>query len=381
MAAARLLRKALFWLHLIVGCTAGLIILVMALTGTVLMYERQILDAVDGYTVTTAPGSTRLPLDEMVARVTAASPGQAVTAITVENDPARAVQLSFGRDTTRFVDPVSAEILGEGAHKTRAFFHFVTELHRWLALEGAGRDTGKAVTGAACLVFLFLVLSGLYLWWPRRLTWHFIKRLVTFDKRLTGRARDWNWHNVFGFWSCVPLLLIILTGLIMAYPWANNLLYTLTGNPVPPPRSQAGGRPPGGGARPATAEAPVKGLDKAWDLAVQKVPSWQNITLRLPNAPGAPAMVVISESHRGRPDLKSQLNVKLPSGEVAAWEPFDSYNLGKKLRFWSRWVHTGEAGGFLGQTVAGLAAVAAAVLVWTGLSMTWTRFRRQRKGQ
>ncbi len=90
-------------------------------------------------------------------------------------------------------------------------------------------------------------------------------------------------------------------------------------------------------------------------------------------------MLFISESHQGRPDLKSQLNVNLASGEVVTWETFSTHNLGKQLRFWARWVHTGEAGGFIGQTIAGLAALSAAVLVWTGISMSWQRFRR-RKG-
>ena len=368
-------RKLVFWLHLIAGCAAGIVILLMALTGTVLMYERQILEWVDGYQIAQADGDAkRLPLEELVGKVNETSPKQPVTAVTVEADPAQSVALSLGRDGVKFIHPYTGEILGDGAPKTRDFFHLVTELHRWLALSGEQRDVGKAVTGAACLVFLFLVLSGLYLWFPRRLTWHFIKRIVAFDRRLTGRARDWNWHNVFGFWACLPLLFIILTGLVMAYPWANNLLFTLTGNPVPPPRAAGGGR---GAAAPAP--VPVAGLDKAFALAKEKVPAWQSITLRLPAAAKAPAMIFISESHQGRPDLKSQLNVNLATGEVATWETFDSYNLGKKLRFWSRWVHTGEAGGIVGQTVAGLSAIAAAILVWTGFAMSWQRFKRRKK--
>lgn len=374
-AVVRLLRKIIFWLHLIAGCTAGIVILLMSLTGAILMYERQILEWMDGYTISANENVARLPLEDLAAKAAAANPKQPLTAITVEANQHDAVALAFGREATQYANPYTGELLGEGSAKARDFFHFVTELHRWLALAGDQRDTGKAVTGAACLVFLFLVLSGLYLWFPRRFTWHFIKRIVTFDRRLTGRARDWNWHNVYGFWACIPLLLIILTGLIMAYPWANNLLFTLTGNAVPPARA-AQAKPQGG--KPA-APIPLKGLNQAWDLAVAKVPTWQSITLRLPAGPTAPALIFISESHRGRPDLKSQLNVNLASGEVVSWEPFSTHNLGKQLRFWARWVHTGEAGGWIGQTLAGLAALAAAILVWTGFAMSWQRFRR-RKG-
>ena len=64
------------------------------------------------------------------------------------------------------------------------------------------------------------------------------------------------------------------------------------------------------------------------------------------------------------------------------WEPFASQSLGRRLRSWGRWVHTGEAGGLLGQTLAGLASAGAAVLVWTGCALAWRRLvprRRERR--
>ena len=58
-----------------------------------------------------------------------------------------------------------------------------------------------------------------------------------FQFHLRGKARDWNWHNVIGFWSSGVLVVLTLTAAVMSYQWANNLLYTLTGN-EPPPRAQ-----------------------------------------------------------------------------------------------------------------------------------------------
>jgi uncharacterized iron-regulated membrane protein len=373
-ALVRTLRKLVFWLHFIAGCTAGVVILIMSLTGTILMYERQILELVDGYHIPASAQTPRLGLEALAAKTSGSVPGTALTALALDSDPEAAVVLSFGREATRYANPYTGEVLGEGAVHFRDFFHWITELHRWLALAGESRETGKAVTGAACLVFLFLVLSGLYLWWPRRLTWHFVKRLVAFDRRLTGRARNWNWHNVFGFWACLPLLFIILTGLIMAYPWASNLLYSLTGNPVPPPREGPGGRNRGG--KPEV--VPLTGLDRAVAAAQSRYPDWQSLMVRLPSSAKAPVSISVTDSHRGRPDRRLQLNFQLTTGELVSEEKFSDHNLGRQLRLWSRWVHTGEAGGFLGQTLAGLAAFSGAVLVWTGLAMSWQRFRRRK---
>src|ERR1051326_2944683 len=68
------------------------------------------------------------------------------------------------------------------------------------------------------------------------------------------------------------------------------------------------------------------------------------------------------------------------TGEATRWEPFASYSLGRWIRMWVRWVHTGETGGILGQTAAALAAVGGALLAWTGLALAWRRFRVSRLG-
>jgi uncharacterized iron-regulated membrane protein len=69
------------------------------------------------------------------------------------------------------------------------------------------------------------------------------------------------------------------------------------------------------------------------------------------------------------------------TAEVVRWEPYGSNTLGRKIRIWMRGLHTGEALGLAGQTVAGLASLGGCFLVWTGLAMAWRRFgswRRER---
>ena len=65
----------------------------------------------------------------------------------------------------------------------------------------------------------------------------------------------------------------------------------------------------------------------------------------------------------------------MPLPGVVKWEPYASYNLGRTPRAWVRPVHTGEAGGAVGQMVAALASAGGVVLVWTGLALAWRRFR------
>ena len=60
---------------------------------------------------------------------------------------------------------------------------------------------------------------------------------------LRGKARDFNWHNVIGFW-CAPILVVLTaSGMVISYTWASNLVYTLTGSPRPAAAAGRGGGP------------------------------------------------------------------------------------------------------------------------------------------
>lgn len=53
---------------------------------------------------------------------------------------------------------------------------------------------------------------------------------IAFRSGLRGKAREWNWHNVVGIWCALPLLVIVLTGVVMSFDWANALLFRVTGS-------------------------------------------------------------------------------------------------------------------------------------------------------
>jgi uncharacterized iron-regulated membrane protein len=374
------LRKAVFWLHLGAGITAGAVILVMAVTGTLLTYERQMTEWADrGYrSVPPAPGAVRLTAEDILRRAGSGTP----TSLTLQSDPAAPAAVGFGREKTVYVNPYTGQALGEGSARVRAFFRGVTDWHRWLAMSGERRDLGKAVTGACNLAFLLLVVSGLYLWLPRQWTRRQVRSVAWFRGGLRGKARDFNWHNVIGLWMWTPLFFIVLTGVVMSYPWANGLLYRLAGE-EPPKRSGEERPQRGQDAKPEAPEAVnLEGLDELWAVAEGQVADWQSITLRLPDSPEAPVSFTIARGQRGRADLRAQLTLDRATAETVRWEPYESQGPGRRLRTWSRWVHTGEAGGGAGQTLAGLASAGAAVLVWTGIALAWRRllaFQLRRK--
>jgi uncharacterized iron-regulated membrane protein len=372
------LRRAIFWLHLAAGCVAGVVVLVMSVTGVLLTYERQVVTRVDGAPRTPPPaGAVRLPIETLLARVRSARPNDAPTAVSVSSEGDAPVTVTLGRAATVFADPYDGRIVGEGSRAARAFFQVVVGWHRYLGAEGESRATGRAITGAANLAFLFLIVSGPVLWWPREWSARAVRAVAFFRRGLRGKARDFNWHNVTGLWLCLPLFVIVAGGVLISYPWAGDLLYRAMGE-APPPRGRPGAGPASPraeGARPREeAAAPaLDGLDRLWAKAESQVPGWQTITFRLPDGGGPVSFTIDTVRGAVRPDRRSQLVLDRATGDTVRFEPYASQSPARRLRGWLRWLHTGEAGGVWGQTVAGLASAGGALLVWTGVALAWRR--------
>ena len=366
----RQLRTGLFWIHFCLGVASGLFILNMAISGILISYERQILDfAEQAQRQVKTPGPQPLDIETLINRVRQSYPDKRLNGIVVYSDPAASVQFTFGRnDEVLYVDGYTGGVLGQGHRALRDFFRLVTGWHRWLALEGTQRPIGKAVTGAVSLTFFSLWLSGLVLWLPLKWSRKNFKYGIVLNQNLKGRARHWNWHRAIAFW-CSPLLLVVaLTGIIMSYDWANDLVFRLTGSPIPESRRE--------NEHPAEAKADTssearsfQGLNLLWAQADKRVNGWRSISLRLT---GSPAMFVtfsIDFSDGTRPDQISRLTLDRKTGDVLRWQSYATENSGQQIRSWVRWIHTGEAGGIIGQTIAVLTAISSILLVWTGISM------------
>lgn len=354
----------------------------MSVTGVMMTYERQITNWADTRDYHFSPPSQTDPclsIEALLVKVSESRPAPA-TSITLHSEPEAPVAIGFQGGTTVFVNPNTGLILGEGAPKVHAFFRSIEDWHRWLGLQGEKRNVARAVTGACNLGFLFLVTSGFFLWWPSKWTKPLLRNVTWFKRGLTGRARYFNWHNVTGFWCCVPLFVIVLSGVVMSYTWAGNLVYRLAGESPPAPRA-APPQPAGSAAqqRDATKTRDVAtslaGVDALVLRAEQQVSGWKSITLQLISSADSPVTFSIDQGSGGQPQKRAQLTLDRKSGDVIRWEPFSGLTRGRQLRSFFRFAHTGEVGGLFGQSIAGLASTGASVLVFSGLSLAWRRLR------
>jgi len=405
------IRKIIFWLHLVAGVVAGVVILIMSVTGAAIAFEKQTIAMAEGSARRVAPSAmnaTLLTVDELLAKVREAQPGARPSGVTFYADPLLATAVSFGRTNLVYVNPQTGELSAQGAAGTRKFMRVMTDWHRWLGREGDGRAVGKAITGACNTAFLVLAMSGIYLWWPRRWSVESLKAISLFRGGLRGKARDWNWHNVIGIW-CAPVLVVLTaSGMVISYRWASDLIYRAAGSTPPPPGAGPGGAATVTVPTPAPRTKPLS-YEQLLVVVKKHASQWEQITLRLGSSEGRPASGETRErrggessttnapagSEGGRRERGSQpqavtVSVKERNawplfatvqftldpytGEVLKRESYADQDRGRRARSWLRFLHTGEALGIAGQAIAGLASLGGAMLVWTGLSLSWRRY-------
>lgn len=390
-----MLRTVLFWIHLTAGVVAGAIIAMLSVTGVLLSFEKQIAHWADmrQLPAISIAASSRLGADSLIAIALSSSGEKRATTFTLRSDPAEPVRVNLSAERAVFLHPVTGAVLGAGSPKTHAFFEFVEHWHRWMAGEGERRKLLKSVTGVANLMFLVLVLSGMVLWLPRTWTWIRVKSGLWFRKGLRGKARDFNWHNVLGIWSALPLIAIVTTGTVIGFPWASDLVYRVVGE-APPPRTppapvsaspvqagaQANGQTTAGQLAPSKAALPPAEYDTRYATmlaaALPLMPDWKTATLQLPKPDAKVVTVTLDRGTGGQPQHRATVQLDAASGALVKYQPFDSLSTGRRLRNVLRFTHTGEVLGLAGQTLAGLVSLATVVLVVTGITLAIRRAAR-----
>lgn len=377
-------RKAVFWLHLATGLGAGLVIAVLCFTGASLAFEKQIVAWAerDARQVTRpAAGIPRLPLEELLVKFREARPELRPSALMVSADPHDAVTFTVGRESVYYLNFYTGEVRQPASTTARNFMRAMTDWHRWLALSSANRATGKAVTGACNLAFFFLAISGLILWWPRKWRTKGLRRSLWFLRGASGHARDWNWHNVIGFWFLPVLIVLTASGAVISYKWAGDLVYRAAGE-TPPVQGGPGGlgAPVVEMSKPSPGTRPL-GYEALFAVAQKISPRWETITLRLGAGPRgetradpSPVTLIIKEPGAWPRTATTSLTVDPFTGDVLKREGFGELTAGRQARTWLRFLHTGEALGFAGQFVAGLACLGGCFLVYTGFALAWGRF-------
>jgi uncharacterized iron-regulated membrane protein len=267
-----------------------------------------------------------------------------------------------GKGEVAFMNPYSGELLATSSHKS-PFFLTMFELHRWLLV----REPGKLLVGVSTVFFLFIILTGLVLWWPK--TKKILKQRLTMKWDAGWKRLNHDLHLVIGFYTGIFLFVFAFTGLAWSFEWFNDGIYTLTNSekeaPQPPLSNvQAGALP--------------ISFDQAYAAAQAHTPGAEYYSLNKPKEDSAAFTVQLMPADAIHDRASSQVFLDQYSGQVLGALTFQDKNLGQQVRGTFYPVHVGSIGGLPGRILAFICCVAGFTFPITGVIMWLNRLKKNR---
>lgn len=355
---ASLYRVVWRW-HFYAGVLVAPVLFVVAVTGAMYVFKDELERVIYPDTMFVTPKPETVSLDRQVAAVEAAYPGCKADTVEVETDPTRATSIRIrgpSQSQRVYVNQHTGTV--QGAIGEDSVFRVVLDIHRRLFIGTAGRVVVEVVT---CWTVVLLV-TGLYLWFPRRPTLRgvFLPRLRSHPYTA---LRDC--HAIAGACLMPVAITIALTGLVYSLVWGSGYSYaSSTGGPSPTAALKSVSSP----------DAPPLALDRAVAITRTHYPEAAFIDVRLPSSPGRALVARAKLSEATGPRRQVVLALDHSTGEV-----LDSQFSGQypALRWWrTTWNYSLHVGDILGtptKVIWLVACLVLAALPATGLWMWWKR--------
>ncbi len=207
------IRKALFQIHLWTGLGVGLYVLVISLTGSAIVFRREITRLAWSAPIVAPVGPLMSP-EQIAAAAKKKYPRLDVARVTLSKRPSRAAEVLMVRGQRRVeraFDPYSGRDLGAIGTDEPKLLYWLVQLHDDLL----GGGTGRLVNGVGAMVFTAMCLTGIVIWWPGMARWWHSLIL----RRHVGWARfNWDLHSAVGFWMFLFVLMWGVSGIYLSFP-------------------------------------------------------------------------------------------------------------------------------------------------------------------
>jgi uncharacterized iron-regulated membrane protein len=359
MAASRF-REALLKVHLWVGMVAALFLFALGLSGALLTFEDIIDPALNSSAWYVKPQGTPLKLAQITQVMRQAFPRSPIEELVLPQKPDDTVkfivQQSDGREVGIFVNPYTGEIVGRNSDQQFRPMLAIRQFHTHLLIQ---RRSGHMILTAAACCLLGLAVTGIVLWWPRKI---FKVRggpsqTVVFDL-----------HQTLGLWSSACVLLFALTGVAIGLEDQVNRWALAVSHMQPTPWPTLS--PPAVNVHPRSSD---ELLAKAESIA----PGARPIVIEYGDTRNDPALVIMKfpEDHLGR----THVILNPYTGDVLWFDNTRAMPVALKYaRLWNQEIHTGEVFGWPTRILACIFSLAVAALAVTGPWIWWNRNRAQR---
>jgi uncharacterized iron-regulated membrane protein len=357
-----LTRTAFLKLHLWVGLAAAVLVVLLAATGILLVFEGEIDRALNPKLLTVAPQPQNLPLTELLTKVRQEFKGKVATVIVTQARPDLAWQVGFGPKsvTLAYINPHTGEITGTRARDA----YFMVKVHQLHTSLLAGRK-GQLLLAAGNACLMFLMITGLILWWKRK--------MLTIETDGSWRRINFDLHHVSGIYSIAFLFVIVGTGLLMSF---HNQLIPVVEVFIGSTAKEKPARQPES-TLPEQKDAPGITPDQALQIAQSQLPGASPTFLGLPLGPKAVYDFAFKFPEDGTPGGRSRVVLDQYSGEILWLDNARKVTLGVTFSNNLRPLHTGDLYGWPSRILYALAAFSVVIQAITGIVIWALRFRKK----
>jgi len=268
------------------------------------------------------------------------------------------------RGPTLFLNPYTGAVLGEFDQR-KSFFHFIEEIHRGLV---AGR-VGKLVMGINSIIFLFILGTGIVLWWPAARNMFTQRLKIKWGS--SWKRLNHDFHIVLGFYASLFLFIMALTGVGMSFDWVGKTINTLTHSPqqrMEPPTSAA-----------AAPGAAAFGADAALAFARQQAPDAESYSVQLPKEPTGSIQVGILRPGAITERATDDVYLDQHTGQVLRQQTYAEKPVGQRIRGLFKPIHTGAIFGWPSKVLALVIVLLGVTFPITGTILWLNRTRKSKK--
>ena len=381
------IKKAVGQVHLYLGMFSGLVAFIVSITGCLWVFQEELrpLLYADRMYVEVPPSAHRLPVDVLIQRAEAALGNQySAERMHIPTRPDESVYVQFRKFNTEengrgpiwyadymayfyrvFLNPYSGEVVKIENTKWE-FFNVVVWLHFSLLLS---YSIGHVIVGYAVLIFVIMLITGLILWWPKHKAAARQRFWFRWKSATRWKRKNYDLHNIAGFYAMIVALLIALTGLVWAFDWVDHSIQWLANGGKTIKKSA-----PEYTISPTESE---EALDHIMAGMFTAHPEAQSYYLRFPRKADAPLFINVMLSQSG---YGNRLNYQFDpyTGRLLEQKDFEDMNNGEKVRALNFPIHVGSILGLPGKIIAFLASLVSASQPVTGFMIWWGRRKKKK---
>ena len=377
-------KKLVGKIHLWLGLTSGIVVFILGVTGCIYVFEDEIKSVVyKDRLFADVPPSPQLPLAQLYAKARMSIPQDiSIERMMVYNDPERTVWFrgyqqhdnqegiwywnEFDYIFIAYFDPYTGTIK-KLENRTFEFFNLVVLLHMYLLLK---HNVGSTIIGISVIIFVILLLTGLVLWWPKNKKAFKVGTWFQWKPTTKWKRKNYDLHNVLGFYIMFLALILALTGLFWSFDWfAKGAKWLANGGKTIEVKKEIM-------VSDTTNSIAQYPMDKVLQKLRHDFPDAKEYYFKFPKKPSDPYFVSVY-SNKTYDRIYTEWDQF--TGKQLSLSAFPDRNNGEKLKFMNYDIHTGAILGLPGKILAFFASLVSASLPVTGFIIWYGRTFKKRR--